>query len=120
MPGAPRLIQEISEPRGVGAALYFGKGGELYLADALAGYVEALPDLLQGLRLAAGEAEAVLEHHALALGEAAQGLAHPGLQERGLGEVVGGFRVLVGYKVAEFGGVVLAYGGLKSDGRRVG
>jgi hypothetical protein len=48
-------------------------------------------------------------------GRLPRGLAHPGLQERGLGEVVGGFRVLVGYKVAELRGVVLAYGGLEGD-----
>jgi hypothetical protein len=69
----------------VGAALYLGESGELYLADALAGDVEALADLFEGLGLAAGEAEAVLEHHALALGEAAQSLLHPTLEEGGLG-----------------------------------
>ena len=53
----------------------------LYLADALAGDVEALADLFEGLGLASCEAEAVLEHHPLPFGEAVQRLAHPGFEE---------------------------------------
>src|SRR5215210_2197029 len=110
------LIQQISQPRGVRAALYLGERRELYLADALPGDVEALAYLLQGLGLAPGEAEAVLEHHPLPLGEAVQGLAHPGFKEGGLREVVGALGLLVRDKVAELGGVVLADRGLERDG----
>ena len=87
------LFQQIAQSGGVGAALYLGERRELYLADALAGDVEAFPDLFEGLGLAAGEAEAVLEDHPLAFGEAAEGLAHAGLEEGGLGEVVGSSRI---------------------------
>ena len=97
----------------MGTALYLGEGGELYLADALARDVEAFADLFEGLGLTTGETEAVLEDHALALGKAAQGLLHAALKERGLGKIVRGLGVLVGDEVAEFGGVILADGGLE-------
>ena len=79
------LLQQIAQSRGVGAALYFGQGRKLYLADALAGYVEAFADLFEGLGLAAGEAEARLEDDPLAFGEAAEGLSHAGFEEGGFG-----------------------------------
>src|SRR5215210_4317901 len=109
------LIEQISQPRGVRAALYLGECRELYLADALPGDVEALADLLQRLGLAASEAEAVLEHHPLPLGEAVEGLAHPGLQEGGLRQVVGALGLFVGDKVPKLRGVVLADRGLQRD-----
>jgi hypothetical protein len=63
-------IKQVAQACCVGAALYLGECCELYLADALSGYVEALANLFERLGLASGEAEAVLEDHPLALGEA--------------------------------------------------
>src|SRR5215211_7018989 len=109
------LFQQIAQSGGVGAALYLGQGCELYLTDTLAGDVETFPDLFEGLGLAAGKAESVLEDHPLAFGEAAERLAHAGLQEGGLGQVVGRFRLLIRYKVTQLRGVVLPDRGLQGD-----
>src|ERR687885_15568 len=110
------LIQQIAQPCCVRATLYLGERGKLYLADTLAGDVEALADLLQRLGLASCEAEAVLEHHSLALGQAVEGLAHPGLEQRGLRQVVRALGLFVCNKVPQLRGVVLADGGLERDG----
>src|SRR5918997_55451 len=99
----------------MGAALYLGQGCELYLTDTLAGDVETFPDLFEGLGLAAGKAESVLEDHPLTFGEAPERLAHAGLQEGGLGEVVRRFRLLIRDKVPQLRGVVFPDGGLQGD-----
>src|SRR5215207_4607642 len=109
------LFQQIAQSGGVGAALYLGQGRELNLTDSLAGDVETFPDFFEGLGLAAGKAEAVLENHPLTLGQAAERFAHAGLQKGGLGEVVGRFRLLIRYKVAQLRGGILPYWGLQGD-----
>src|ERR671913_1024564 len=109
------LFQQIAQSGGVGAALYLGQGRELDLPDTLAGDVETFPDFFEGLGLAAGKAEPVLEDHPLTFGEAAERLAHAGLEEGGLGEVVGRLGFLVRYKVAKLRGVVLPDGSLQGD-----
>src|SRR5918993_3986239 len=96
-------------------ALYLGQGCELYLTDSLAGDVEAFPDFFEGLGLAAGKAESVLEDHPLAFGEAAECLAHAGLQEAGFREVVGRLGFLIRDKVTQLRGVVLPDWGLQGD-----
>ena len=57
------------EPLRLRQGLEFLQRVVLDLADALAGHAERLPDLLQRLRLLAGEAVAKLEDEALALRE---------------------------------------------------
>src|SRR5215216_5280175 len=109
------LLQQIAQSGGVGAALYLGQGCELNLTDTLAGDVEPFPDFFEGLGLAAGKAEAVLENHPLTLRQAAERFAHAGLQKGGLSEVVGRFRLLIRYKVAQLRGVILPNGGLQGD-----
>src|SRR5215216_77520 len=109
------LFQQIAQSGGVGAALYLGQGGELYLTDTLAGDVETLSDFFEGLGLAAGKSEAVLEDHPLTFRQAAERFAHAGLKEGGLGEVVGRFRLLIRYKVTQLRGVVFPDGGLQGD-----
>src|SRR5215218_10083647 len=106
------LFQQIAQSGGVGAALYLGQGGELYLTDTLAGDVETLPDFFEGLGLAAGKSEAVLEDHPLTFRQAAERFAHAGLKEGGLGEVVWRFRLLIRDKVPQLRGVVFPDGGL--------
>src|SRR3712207_8019123 len=49
------------------------------------------------------------------LGEAVEGLVHPGLQQGGFRQVVRALRFLVCDKVPELGGVVLADRGLEAD-----
>src|SRR5215211_5321941 len=109
------LFQQIAQSGGVGAALYLGQGCELYLTDSLAGDVETFPDFFEGLGLAAGKAESVLENHPLTLRQAAERFTHAGLQQRGLGEVVGRFRLLIRYKVAQLLGVVFPNGRFQGD-----
>src|SRR5215207_5649524 len=109
------LFQQIAQSGGVGAALYLGQGCELYLTDTLAGDVETFPDFFEGLGLAAGKAESVLENHPLTLRQAAERFTHAGLQEGGLGEVVGRFRLLIRNKVAQLRGVIFPNGRFQGD-----
>src|SRR5918994_4309368 len=87
----------------------------LDLADALARDVERAADLLQGERARAGEAEAHLDHLALALRERVERPAHvlPAQVLRRL--VEGRDRGLVLDEVAELGLLLLADGLLEGD-----
>ena len=56
---------------------HFSQGLGLDLPDALAGDLELFAHLLEGAGVAVGQAEAQLEHFALALGERGQHVAKP-------------------------------------------
>lgn len=62
-----RSAEVVLELVGVGVAAEFGEGLGFDLADAFAGYAERSADLLEGVRLAVGEAVAQLHDAFLAL-----------------------------------------------------
>src|SRR3954454_15677852 len=68
-PGSPLSVQVVPEDLGAAGVAELGHGLGLDLADPLAGDAVHLPNLVEGARLAVGEAEAQPDDAGLPLGE---------------------------------------------------
>ena len=103
---------QLADARGVA---HFAEGLGFDLADAFAGHFELLADLFERARVTIHEAEALFEHFALALVQAAEHVAQFVLEqaEAGhLGRILGGF---VFDEVAEIGVFAVANGRLEGN-----
>src|SRR3954469_11487397 len=108
-------LKIIAQLLAAGRMAQLGEGLGLDLADPLAGDAELAPDLLQGARVAVGQAEAQLDDLLLPLAQGVQHRVELLLEQDEAGRVDRDDRVGVLDEVAEVGVLLLTDGRLQGD-----
>lgn len=106
-------VKESFELANAGGVAHFAKSFGLDLTNAFAGDLELTSDFLEGAAVAVDQAEALLEHLTLALGERFQDVLDFVLEKNNRGHIRGIFRAFVFDEISETGVVTVANGGLE-------
>src|SRR5713226_1934570 len=109
------LVQVILQLAAAAGMAQFAQGLGLNLTDALAGDVELFAHFLQRAAAAIVQAEAQLQHFALALGQAIQHIFHLLLEKLVAGGVGGSQRGMIFDEVAQVAVVLFANGRFEAD-----
>ena len=102
------LVQVVLQLAAAAGMAQFAQGLGLNLTDALAGDVELFAHLFQRAAAAIVQAEAQLQHFALALGQAVQHILHLLLEQLVAGGVGGSQRGMIFNEVAQVAVVLFA------------